>query len=206
MIHAVVTELHLPAGLAGPDAMDFDVRCFLIPHATGLTLVDTGVEHTVELIAAELAALGADWGDVTDVILTHHHPDHIGGLAEVVRRSPGAIVRAGAGDTYPVEIAPAADGDEIRGLRVVAEPGHTAGHLGLLATADDALLLGDLAGNEAGRLTRAPAVFTADAAEAERSLHRVATLDFTHLYPSHGDPTDRQTLRDLVRTPDPRQG
>jgi glyoxylase-like metal-dependent hydrolase (beta-lactamase superfamily II) len=44
-----------------------------------VTLVDTGLEQSVPPIAEELAAIGAGWGDVTDVILTHHHPDHTGG-------------------------------------------------------------------------------------------------------------------------------
>jgi hypothetical protein len=32
-IHPVVIDVHLPAGVAGPDPMDFDVRCFLVAHA-----------------------------------------------------------------------------------------------------------------------------------------------------------------------------
>jgi glyoxylase-like metal-dependent hydrolase (beta-lactamase superfamily II) len=198
MIHSVVTQLHLPAGVAGPDPMDFDVRCFLIPHATGVTIVDTGVDHSPPLIAEKLAEIGGDWSDVTDVILTHHHPDHAGGLTEVIARAPAAAVRAGADDTFPVAVKAAEDGALIRGLQVIATPGHTAGHLSLLAADDDALLIGDLAGNQNGRLVRAPETFTADPAEAERSLHKVSLLAFTNLYPSHGAPSDRQALRNLL--------
>jgi glyoxylase-like metal-dependent hydrolase (beta-lactamase superfamily II) len=201
MLHPVVTELHLPAGVAGPDAMDFDVRCFLVPHATGVTLIDTGMDQTVPLIAEKLAEIGAGWSDVTDVILTHHHPDHIGGLAEVIERAPDAVRWAGAGDTFPVAVNVAGDGDTIRGLRVIATPGHTPGHLSLLATDDDTLLIGDLAGNQDNRLVRAPQVFTADAAEAERSLHAASRVDFTHVYPSHGAPSDRQALQELISRP-----
>jgi glyoxylase-like metal-dependent hydrolase (beta-lactamase superfamily II) len=201
MLHPVVTELHLPAGVAGPDAMDFDVRCFLVPHATGVTLIDTGMDQTVPLIAEKLAEIGAGWSDVTDVILTHHHPDHIGGLAEVIERAPDAVRWGGAGDTFPFAVNVAGDGETIRGLRVIATPGHTPGHLSLLATEDDTLLIGDLAGNQDNRLVRAPQVFTADAAEAERSLHAVSRVDFTHVYPSHGGPTDRQALQELISRP-----
>ncbi|MEV4518041.1 MBL fold metallo-hydrolase [Dactylosporangium sp. NPDC049525] len=201
MIHTVITEIHLPAGVAGPDPMDFDVRCFLIPHATGLTLVDTGLEHTVPSITGQLTAIGAGWGDVTDVVLTHHHPDHTGGLPEVLTLAPGATVWAGSGDTFPVAAKPAEDGTTIRGLRVVATPGHTAGHLSLLATDNAALLIGDLAGTQGGRLVRAPAAFTADATEAERSLHKASRLTFATLYPSHGAPTDPQALHELLDRP-----
>lgn len=201
MIHPVVIDVHLPAGLAGPDPMDFDVRCFLVPHSTGLTLVDTGLDHSVPSITGKLAEIGADWGDVTDVILTHHHPDHIGGLSEVMALTPGALVWASAHDTFPVAVKAAEDGETIRGLRVIATPGHTAGHLSLLSNHDGVMLIGDLAGNQNGQLTRAPAPFTADAAEAERSLHKASLLDFADLYPSHGAPSDRQALQHLTGRP-----
>jgi glyoxylase-like metal-dependent hydrolase (beta-lactamase superfamily II) len=196
MIHTVITEVHLPAGVAGPDPMDFDVRCFLVPHATGVTLVDTGLEHTVPSIAARLSEIGAGWADVTDVLLTHHHPDHIGGLAAVMASAPGAVVWAA--DAVSVATEPVQDGQTIRGLRVVTTPGHTAGHLSLLATDDGALLLGDLAGTEDGRLVRAPAAFTADQAEAERSLAKASRLDFGTLLPSHGAASTPQALLELL--------
>ena len=198
MIHSVVTQVHLPAGIAGPDPVDFDVRCFLVPHGTGVILVDTGLDYSGPLIAKKLAEIGGDWGDVTDVILTHAHPDHTGALTEVIARAPAAAVWAGADDTFPIAVTAAEEGAMIRGLQVIATPGHTAGHLSLLATDDDVLLIGDLAGSQNGQFTRAPETFTADAAEAERSLHKVSMLDFTHLYPSHGTPTDRQALRQLL--------
>jgi|SRR5882724_11691381 len=49
----------LPAGVAGPNAMDFDVRCFLVPHATGVTIVDTGMDPSVSVIAEKLAEIGS---------------------------------------------------------------------------------------------------------------------------------------------------
>jgi glyoxylase-like metal-dependent hydrolase (beta-lactamase superfamily II) len=201
MIRPVVIEVHLPAGIAGPDPMDFDVRCFLAPHATGLTLVDTGPDHSVSPITAQLAEIGAGWDDVTDVILTHHHPDHVGGLAEVMASAPGATIWAAPQDTFPAPAKAAEGGATIRGLRVVATPGHTAGHLSLLSADDGVLLLGDLAGGQNGELVRAPAPFTADPAEAERSLRKASLLDFAELYPSHGEPADRQALQHLINRP-----
>lgn len=198
MIHPVVIDVHLPAGIAGPEPMDLDVRCFLVPHATGLTLVDTGLNHSVPSITGKLTEIGADWGEVTDVILTHHHPDHIGGLSEAMAMAPGAAVWASAHDTFPVAVKAAEDGEMIRGLRVIATPGHTSGHLSLLSDQDGVLLIGDLAGIQDGRLMRAPAPFTSDAAEAERSLYKASLLDFADLYPSHGAPSGRQALQHML--------
>ncbi len=201
MIHPVVIDVHLPAGVAGPEPISFDVRCFLVPHPTGVTLVDTGLDHCVPLVTGALTTIGADWTDVTDVVLTHHHPDHTGGLTEVIALAPGAAVWANTHDTFPAATNAAEDGQMIRGLRVIATPGHTAGHLSLLSEQDDLLLIGDLAGTQNDHLVRAPAPFTADPAEAERSLLKASLLDFTRLYPSHGAPADRQALQHLLDRP-----
>jgi glyoxylase-like metal-dependent hydrolase (beta-lactamase superfamily II) len=198
MIHVVVIDIRLPAGLAAPQAVDSDVRCFLVPHATGLTLVDTGPDPAGQEIAAKLADIGAGWTDVTDVILTHHHADHIGGLSHVMARAPDAAVWASPLDGYPVPVREVHHGDSIRGLRVVSTPGHTAGHLSLLSDHDGLLMIGDLAGSRDGQLVRAPAPFTADAAEAERSLRKASLLDFAELYPSHGAQSSREALRHLL--------
>jgi glyoxylase-like metal-dependent hydrolase (beta-lactamase superfamily II) len=82
-IHAVVIGVHLPAGVAGAQAMDFDVRCFLVTHSSGIALVDTGTPGSTGAIAAALTELGATWTDVTDVLLSHDHPDHVGSLDDV---------------------------------------------------------------------------------------------------------------------------
>ncbi len=198
MIHPVVIDVHLPAGIAGPEPMDFDVRCFLVPHPTGVALVDTGLDHAVPAISGKLGEIGANWGDVTDLILTHQHPDHTGGLPTIMALAPGATIWAGAHDTFPVPVEAAEDGQTIRGLRVIATPGHTAGHLSLLSNDDGVLLIGDLAGTRNGQLMRAPAPFTADPTEAERSLHKASLLDFAALYPSHGAPSNHQALQHLL--------
>jgi hypothetical protein len=39
-IRPVPFDVHLPAGFSGPDPMDFEVRCFLVPRAAGIALID----------------------------------------------------------------------------------------------------------------------------------------------------------------------
>lgn len=60
-----------------------------------LTLVDAGtnVPGAIEALEAAFAAIGRRVEDVGLVVLTHHHTDHLGLTAEVVRRS-GAEVAA----------------------------------------------------------------------------------------------------------------
>jgi glyoxylase-like metal-dependent hydrolase (beta-lactamase superfamily II) len=194
-IHPVVLPVHLPAGIAGPDPMDFDVRCFLISHATGLVLVDTGLPGTIHSIDSALGQLGATWADVTDIVLSHDHPDHVGGLTEVSARAGGAAVWGNA----PLAGRALTEGATVRGLHVLQTPGHTAGHVSLLHESGT-LLIGDLVGTQDGVLVRAPAAFTADPAQAEHSIRRIAAIRASRLLPAHGDEIDQpqQAIDQLI--------
>ena len=145
-VEPVIQELHIPAGLAGTVELTMDVRCFLVPHAEGLLLIDTGLNGKADAIGAALDRVGAAWSDITDVVLTHWHPDHVGGLGEVVERSPSAAVWAGAADVSQIPSAvplrPLVEGDRVRDIQIVPTPGHTAGHIGLLHD-DGMLFVGD---------------------------------------------------------------
>jgi glyoxylase-like metal-dependent hydrolase (beta-lactamase superfamily II) len=180
-IRPVVIDVHLPPGIAGPDAMDLEVRCFLVTHESGITLVDTGMPGSTPAITDALVELGATWTDVTDVLLSHDHLDHVGSLDDVGALAPRATVWGNA----PVVARPLTEGDVVRGLTVLATPGHTAGHVSLLHDSG-ALLVGDLVGSYGAELARGPAPFTADAAEAERSLRRISQVGFDRLLTAHG--------------------
>jgi glyoxylase-like metal-dependent hydrolase (beta-lactamase superfamily II) len=171
-----------------------------VSHGAGLVLLDTGMPQTPERIGEALAGAGASWSDVTDVVLTHAHPDHTGGLDAVGRLAPGAAVWGNPDDGYGGPVRPAVEGDTVRGLRVVHTPGHTPGHICLLAEDSGVLFVGDAFGSQDGHLVRAPARFTADAAEAERSLRRIAQLTASRMLLAHGsevsDPTS--ALHELI--------
>lgn len=62
----------------------------------GLTLVDAGAAGTVGALRGRLRSLGYRLEDVRRVVVTHAHPDHVGGLPALV--AAGAEVWAPAGD------------------------------------------------------------------------------------------------------------
>lgn len=64
---------------------------FLIVLPSGLTLIDAGFPGTMALVDEAVRSLGRRPEEIRDVLVTHCHPDHAGGLAEV-KRATGAQV------------------------------------------------------------------------------------------------------------------
>lgn len=63
----------------------------------GVTLVDCGIDKAPPKIVAGLEAIGKHPKDVTRIVLTHVHPDHAGGAADLAS-STGAPVRVHTDD------------------------------------------------------------------------------------------------------------
>jgi hydroxyacylglutathione hydrolase len=111
------------------------------------------------------------------ILVTHHHPDHTGGVA-ALRDATGARVWGPARERIPEPFTKLAEGDaiEVLGLRfeILDVPGHTAGHIAYYcADVDGAPLVfcGDtLFSGGCGRL------FEGTAEQMLRSLYKLATL------------------------------
>ncbi|GAA4355387.1 hydroxyacylglutathione hydrolase [Variovorax defluvii] len=73
------------------------------------------------------------------ILVTHHHPDHTGGVA-ALREATNAQVFGPARETIPEPLVRLEQGDhaEVLGLRfeVMDVPGHTAGHIAYFLPAD----------------------------------------------------------------------
>ena len=101
-----------------------------------------------------LAALKQRGWRLSHVLITHHHLDHVGGLAEILAEHPAAVVGAAAdaGRLPPLDIAVAEDDTvEIGGeeAHVIDVSGHTIGHIAyyfpvskVVFTADSLMALG----------------------------------------------------------------
>ena len=64
----------------------------LVQDDGSVTLVDTGLKRAPARIVAGLASIGKHPRDVTRIVLTHVHPDHAGGAAEMSRRAGAPVL------------------------------------------------------------------------------------------------------------------
>ncbi|MBN1883182.1 MAG: MBL fold metallo-hydrolase [Deltaproteobacteria bacterium] len=67
-------------------------NCFLLPCDGGYLLIDTSYPDQYEKFLKELARIGVDVSEIRYVLLTHHHDDHAGFIAEFVEKNPDVTV------------------------------------------------------------------------------------------------------------------
>lgn len=161
---AVLTAAGLPA-----DPITLPVQPLLVRDGERVVLIDTGAGGrmgTQNKLVASLRAAGVDPTMVTDVLISHAHGDHVGGLAgaDGSLTFPGAVIHvsapeweymkagaARAGETALLTAAtprvrPFAPGAQITpSIKAVALDGHTPGHTGYEITSgtDRLLYIGD---------------------------------------------------------------
>jgi len=77
-------------------------------------------------------ALASHGLQLSAILVTHHHPDHVGGV-DALRNGTGAVVFGPARERIPEPVQRLQGGDhcDVMGLRfeVLDVPGHTAGHI-----------------------------------------------------------------------------
>lgn len=77
-----------------------------IVHGDEITLIDAGARGSVLAIARGLAAVGLNLNRVRHVVLTHYHPDHAGGLGELVQATGASVAaHASEADIYSGRLA-----------------------------------------------------------------------------------------------------
>lgn len=150
----------LKAANASTDMITLPVDALLVRDGSRVVLIDTGLgAKTGGALVTSLKLAGASPADVTDVLITHPHPDHVGGLLTAEGRSafPNAKIRISAPDwnelTEHAEQAALARAIEPQvqtfepgavitpSIRSVSLPGHTPGHVGYRITSGSESLL-----------------------------------------------------------------
>ena len=67
------------------------IHVWLVKEKSGITLVDTGLSIMAKGILGAIERLQA--GPLQRIVLTHGHPDHIGGLKRILHSNPVSTCR-----------------------------------------------------------------------------------------------------------------
>jgi glyoxylase-like metal-dependent hydrolase (beta-lactamase superfamily II) len=155
----------------------------LVRDGDRVVVVDPGMVPDRTAITDPLRRLGVDPADVTDVVLSHHHPDHTVNVAlfgEVPVHDFQAVYTRDEWTSRPAEgvaLTPS--------VRLLATPGHTPQDLTVLVgTADGVAALTHLWWTDAGPLEDP---YAPDAGQLRAQRERVLALADL-VVPGHGEP------------------
>ena len=172
---------------------NMDSNCYLI----GDMLVVTGTGFNEEYLISQIERHGVNRKDISLVVNTHCHFDHIGGNylfedADIAVHELDAISMKNRDDLgtsmnafeneansrVDIELK---DGDEIRGFKIIHTPGHTAGGICLWDGVN--LISGDTVFSHGG-VGRFDIGGNLD--DLRQSVFKLTQLDVINLLPGHG--------------------
>jgi len=155
-----------------------------------VTLVDAGMPDHYDRIEAGVKEAGLSLSELDNLVLTHHHMDHIGCVSKLdgpevfVHDLDAGTVKQTA-DRPMTTIGDRAEIPRSGGLQAIHTPGHTKGHIALLHPDKRLLIAGDAIGYFEGELQLLED-FNEDNEGAARSCGILAELDFDTAVFGHG--------------------
>lgn len=195
------------------DSIHLSIQPLLIRDGDKLVLIDTGAGGqmgTQNKLQASLRAAGAEPGQITDILISHGHGDHVGGLvgADGKLAFPNAVIRISAAEWRDLQgqaqmadlvkaITPKVQTFEpgavvAPNITSVALNGHTVGHTGYeIASGSDRLLyIGDVLHSSALSVQKPDWINAWDTngatgAATRKSLLQRAAADDLRLYAVH---------------------
>jgi glyoxylase-like metal-dependent hydrolase (beta-lactamase superfamily II) len=189
-------------------------RVYALQDADGLTIVDTSINNAADKILAQLQQAGHAATDVKRILITHAHPDHIGGLPKVQQATGAEVwchalekpviegkqpiprrptgIRPPDMKITPTPVSRTLNENEmlpiLGGLQVIFTPGHAPGHISFWQPERRMLITGDVIFYMLNRMTQPFAPLTVDAEENKRSIKKLVALKPESLLFGHGNP------------------
>jgi len=164
---------------------------YLVGTGKRRILLDTGQGVAQYPAVLERALAHAGCEGLQEIVLTHGHGDHIGGVAQVAKHFGTVRVSkfpwAAFDRDCPLPIAPLDDGAVVHTegatLRALHTPGHAPDHLCFHLEEEDALFSGD---NVLGVGTTVIPAESGDLLDYLNSLQRMRAGNPGRIYPAHG--------------------
>lgn len=219
-VHALRIPFTIP--VAPDESLPRFVYVYIVLGDREVWLVDSGVAGTEERIAAYLREMGRDLGDVSTLVLTHSHPDHIGAASAIqkvtncrvlihdaerpwledanrqCRERPVPGFHNLVGDSARVT-GTFGDGDRLTvdngiAFAVLHTPGHSAGSVSLWMESEGTLITGDAV------ISPGDLPIYDDYHECVASIERLASLKGVEvLLSSWDEPTRGETIQRCCR-------
>jgi len=132
--------------------MPAETRLFLcLSDNYGVLLHDAESGATASIDAPEAApveaALKATGWTLTDILVTHHHHDHVGGIAALKAKHKCRVVAPAKGTNIPGVDETVREGDKVKvgslTANVIETPGHTLDHIAYWFHQDKLAFVGD---------------------------------------------------------------
>ena len=217
----IVEGIHQVDGING--------NVYLVEDGDKLILIDTGLPRNDKKITKYIEGLGRKPTDVSTIVLTHFHIDHVGS-AKKMKELTNAKVAVHeldadyvAGKKAPpkpknlmfkalssvFKAAPVEpelllkENDKVGRLIVIHTPGHSEGSISLLDAERKVMFAGDTIRFMNGKITGSPEQFTLDMVKEKDSIRKISTFDFDILLSGHGQPlmpNASQKVKDYVVT------
>ena len=188
----IVPGVHsIPAGI-DPFMGFFAPNVYLVVGREGV-LVDSGYGDEGSISSRMDYVKGFGGLRLSRIVITHAHPDHIGGATGLKEGTGAEITLHSAEDAAITVDKVVADGDTIDGLHVIHTPGHSPGHICLYMKEEGILFSGD---HVLGMGTTAMRPPQGDMAQYIDSLRRLLNYDIGMICPGHG-PLIREARRKL---------
>jgi ribonuclease/clavin/mitogillin len=175
-----------PSAFTGPGT-----NSYLVGTGAKRLLIDPGQGKDAYLPVLEAAIERSGCEGIQEIVLTHGHPDHIGGCEQVMQRFGSLAVSKfpwpDFDDPHSFAKRLLADGDRVATegatLRAVHTPGHSPDHLCFMLEEERALFSGD---NVLGVGTTVIPSQSGDLVAYMRSLERLLEEAPKRIYPAHG--------------------
>ncbi len=204
--------MKIAEGIHKVDGVNCNV--YLVEDGKELVLIDTGLPRSANKIVKYLQSLGRKPSDISTIVLTHFHIDHVGSVKNLKKLS-NAKVAVGEFDadivtgkkaapkpknlmfralSSVIKAAPVEtelllkDNEKVGRLTVIYTPGHSDGSISLLDAERKVMFVGDAIRFIDGKLTGPPERFSLDMVKAKDSIKKISMFDFEIMLSGHGQP------------------